>query len=122
MESTLVETVASRGSHVCGKKSSKNPKKGQKVFAERDTDMAALMADPFAVAWKLKVAGRLAADIVGHVPCEMSRATSFFLDRGGVVEGYILDTKYRPLPSPSGGLEIVLTAVFKIADEKRYLE
>ena len=80
--------------------------------------MAALMADPFAVAWKLKVAGRLTAEIVGHVPREISRATSFFLDRG-----YVLDAKYRPSPIPRGGLEIVLAAVFKIADEKRkYLE
>ena len=39
------------------------------------------------------------------------------------MEGYVLDAKYRPSPIPHGGLEIVLTAVFKIADEKRrYLE
>ena len=39
------------------------------------------------------------------------------------MKGYILDAKYRPSPIPRGGLEIVLTAVFKIADEKRrYLE
>ena len=105
-----------------GKTSRKNPKKGQKVFAERDTNMAALMADSFAVAWKLKVAGRVTAEIIGHVTCKMSRATSFFLDRGGVVEGYVLDAKYRPSPILRGGLEIVLTAVFKIADKKRYLE
>ena len=39
------------------------------------------------------------------------------------LEGYFLDAKYRPSPIPRGGLEIFLTAVFKIADEKRrYLE
>ena len=79
MESTLVKTVDSRGWHVYGKTSWKNPKKGQKVFTERDTDMAALMADPFAVAWKLKVAGRLTVEIFGHRPCKISRAISFFL-------------------------------------------
>lgn len=123
MESSLVKNVAIRGWHVYGKTSWKSPKKGQKVFAEKETDMAALVADPFAVAWKLKVAGKLTAEIVGHVPSKISRATSFFLDRGGVLEGYVLDEKYQPSPIPRGGLEIVLTAVFKITDEKRrYLE
>ena len=93
------------------------------MFAEKETDMAALMADPFAVAWKLKVAGKLMAEVVGHVPREISRVTSFFLDRGGVVVGYVLDEKYQPSPIPRGGLEIVLSTVFKIADEnRRYLE
>ena len=111
MESNLVQNVARRGWHLYGKTSWKSPKKSQKVFAEKETDMAALMADPFAVALKLKVAGRLTAEIFGHIPREISRATSFFFDRGGIVEGYVLDTKYRPSPIPRGGLEIVLNAV-----------
>ena len=37
------------------------------------------MHDPYVVAWKLKSKGKLVADIVGHMPKEISRAWFFLV-------------------------------------------
>ena len=57
-----------------------------------------LIHDPYAVAWKLKSKGKLVADIAGHMPKEISRATWFFLERGGKINGKIFEEKYWPSP------------------------
>ena len=119
MESIYTQTIASRGWHVYGKTSWKNPKKGQTVFAEKEQEKIALLSDPYAVAWKLKHSEKLTASVVGHVPRESSRAVSFFLDRGGIVQGTVINEKYQPSPIPRGGLEILLKVTMKIGDEKR---
>ena len=66
---------------------------------------------------------KITADVVGHVPKEISRAVFFFISRGGKVIGRVLNEKRYPSPIPKGGLEILLMVQFKIADEKRkYME
>ena len=61
-----------------------------------------MLSDPYAVAWKLKHSKKLTASVVGHVPREMSRGMSFFLDRGGIVQGIVINEKYQPSPIPRG--------------------
>ena len=78
-----------------------------------------LLLDPYAVTWKLKHSKKLTASVVGHVPREISRGGSFFLDRGGIVQGIVINDKYQPSPIPRGGLEILLKVTMKIGDEKR---
>ena len=75
------------------------------------------------MAWRIKRADRLIAVTIGHVPREISRAVWFFLERGGSLAGKVADEIYRPSPIAKGGLEILLSAEFKISDQKRkYLE
>ena len=52
--------------------------------------------------------------IVGHIPRESSRHCYFFLkEEGGEINGNVFRTTYRPLPIPSGGLEIPLVLGFQ---------
>ena len=53
--------------------------RGDPVFAEKERDEGALLVDSFSVAWKRKLKTKLTADIIGHVPREISRAVLFFL-------------------------------------------
>eukprot|EP00794_Sanderia_malayensis_P001041 gene1041-368_t len=112
MESVYTQSIASRGWHVYGKTSWKNPKTGQKVFAEKEKDRTALLQDPYAVAWKLKLCDKLTASVVGHVPREISRAISFFLDRGGIVHGIVTNERYQPSPIPRGGYNLYYWIAF----------
>ena len=50
MESIYTQTIASRGWHVYGKTSWKNPKKGQTVFAEKEQEKIALLSGPVHIA------------------------------------------------------------------------
>ena len=104
MESIYTQTIASRGWHVYGKTSWKNPKKGQTVFAEKEQEKIALLSDPYAVAWKLKHSEKLTASVVGHVPREISRAVSFFLDRGGIVQGTVINEKISTISYSTRGV------------------
>ena len=77
------------------------------------------MHDPYAAAWKVKSKGKLVADIVGHMPKEISRAAWFFLERGEKINRKVFEEKYRPSPVPKGGLEIILSAEPRIAGKRR---
>ena len=123
MESILSCKIASRGWHYYGKNKWKRPKKDEIVFAEKESSKTALEHDPYSIAWKKKNKSKITADVVGHVPKEISRAVFFFISRSGKVVGRVLDEKCYPSPIPKGGLEILLMVQFKIADEKRkYME
>ena len=50
---TLEVKIASRGYHVYGKSIWSNPKKGECLIGEQETDPVALLEDPYAIAWKL---------------------------------------------------------------------
>ena len=63
----------------------------------------------YALAWKLKLKGKLVVDIVGHMSKEISRAACFFLECGGKTNGKIFEEKYRPSSVPKGGLKIMLS-------------
>ena len=123
MESILSWKIASHGRHYYGKNTWKQPKKDEIVFAEKESSKTALEHDPYSVVWKKKKKSKITADVVGHVPKEISRTEFFFVSRGGKVVGKVLDEKYYPSPIPKRGLEILLIVQFKIADEKRkYME
>ena len=123
MESILSCKIASRGWHYYGKNTWKRPKKDEIVFAEKESSKTALEHDPYSIAWKKKNKSKITADVVGHVPKEISRVLFFFKSRGGKVVGRVLDKKCYPSPIPKGGLEVLLMVQFKIADEKRkYME
>ena len=53
-------------------------------------------------------------EIVGHVLREISRFCHFYINYGGTIEARVRETKYRPSPIPSGGLEIPVLLIFKI--------
>ena len=93
-------------------------KKGQMVFAEREGERIALLSDPYAVAWELKDREKLTTSVIGHMPREVSRCMSFFLDRGGVVQGIVINEKYQPSTYPKGRLEILLKVTMEIDNEK----
>ena len=99
-----------------------SPKRGEVLFANEEKNSEALNSDPYAVTWIKKNKSSLVADVVGHVPREISRFVHFFLRRGGKVEARVYSERYIPSPIASGGLEIVLSATFKIVDDdRRYL-
>ena len=91
-------------------------KKGQSLYGEKENDKVALMHDPYAVAWKMKSKGKIVDETVGHFPKELLQAAWFFLERGGKISGNVFEEKYRPLPIPKGGLEIMLGVELKIED------
>ena len=111
------------GGIITGKNTLKRPKKDEIIFAEKESSKTAVEHDPYSIAWKKKNKSKITADVVGHVPKEISRAVFFFISRGGKVIGRVLNEKRCPSPIPKGGLEILLMVQFKIADEKRkYME
>ena len=121
MEIFFKHLIASRGWHVHGKTVCSSPKKGQRLYGQKERDADALLVDQYAVAWMMKSKEKLVPDIVGHVPQEISRFVYFFLHHGGSIDAVVEDEKYRPSPIAKGGLEIVLRATFKIDDSKRSL-
>ena len=78
MEVVLTRLVAGRGWQVYGKTAWQTPKKGQKLFAKREEDEA-LIVDEYSVAWMMKSKAKPVADVMGHVPQEISRFVFFFL-------------------------------------------
>ena len=100
MESILNCKLASRGWHYYGKNTWKRPKKDEIVFAEKESNEAALEHDSYFNAWKKKKKSKITADVVGHVPKEISRAVFFFISRSGKVVGRVLDKKCYPSPIP----------------------
>ena len=62
-------------------------KKEEIVFAEKESSKTALEHDPYSIAWKKKSKSKITADVVGHVPKEISRAVFFFISRSGKVVG-----------------------------------
>ena len=117
MEVSVEMTIAARGWHVYCKTVWRNPQTGEKLVAEKEKNRNALDIDPYAMAWMLKRKYKLTADIVGHVPREISRFVWFVFTHGGKMEAPVLQIWPLPSPTPSGGLEILLTAKLTI-DEK----
>ena len=114
MELTLRRKIASRGWHVYGKTVWSNPRRGEFVFAEKENNPEALLADYHSVSWKRKFINRLTADVVGHVPREISRVIWYFITHGGSVTGTVHSPAHYPSPIAQRGLEILLECEFKI--------
>ena len=51
MEATYEHYISSRGWHVYGKTIWRVPKKGERLYGEKEKDKRALVIDPYAVAW-----------------------------------------------------------------------
>ena len=99
-----------------------NPKRNEVLRVRKEDDQVALLIDPHSVAFTRKSIVRVVPDIVGHIPLEISRYVWFFMDRGGRVSGRVDSPRYRPSPTPKGGLEIILIVTFTIEeDKKRYV-
>ena len=60
----------------------------------------------------------MVADIVDHMPKEISVAAWFFLECVERINGKVFEEKYRPSPVTKGGLEI-LSAKRRVVDERR---
>ena len=113
MKLTYATRISSRGFHVYGKTVWRNPKRGEKIEARKESSEI----DPHAIAWTIKSKARLVPDVV--VPLELSRFIHFFLDRGGELAATVCDENYRPSPIPKGVLDIMLQVTFKIQEDKR---
>ena len=116
MEYTLEVKIASRGYDVYGKSIWSNPKKGECLIGEQETDPVALLEDPYAiawkevpyaVAWKLQKKDKLVPVVVGHIPWEISRFVWYFMKYGGKVCPQVHSELPRLSPIPSDGLEIL---------------
>ena len=121
MEIFFKHLIVSRGWHAYGKTVWTIPKKGQRLYGQKERDADALLVDQYAVAWMMKSKENLLPDVVGHVPQEISRFVYFLLHHGGSIDAVVEDEKCRPSPIAKGGLEIVLRATFKTDDSKRSL-
>ena len=81
-----------------------SPRIGQQLDIEQDN---ANVHDPFAMAHYSKCDGKLVYwETVGYLPREISRFCYYFVNYGDSLEGCVRDSKYRPSPIPSGGLEV----------------
>ena len=108
MEVSVEMKIAARGWHVYGKIVWQSTRKGEKLTAGKEKNKEALDINPYAVAWMLKRKNKLMLDIVGHVPCEISRFIWFFFTHGRKMETIVLFIRAIPSPIPGGGLEIML--------------
>ena len=63
------------------------------------------------------IPGKLTSfDIVGHIPREIGRFCHYFVNYGGGIEAKVRESKYRPSPVPSGGLEIPILLIIKTGE------
>ena len=75
--------------------------------------------DRYAIAANKRLCGCLADLIIGHLPRAISRATSFFLLRSGMVHLKVSDENYRRSPLIQGGLEIPVEGICEKDDTPR---
>ena len=75
--------------------------------------------DRYAIAANKRLRGRLVDSIIGHLLREISRATRFFLLRGGMVHLKVTDENYRRSPLIQGGLEIPVEVICEMDDTPR---
>ena len=106
MDVSLKKRTASSRWHVFGKTVWKYTKKGKPLFAKKESDQNTLITERFSVAWKWKLKTKLKVDITGHIPKEISRAVSFFINHGDKVTGSV----YSPYWFPSS----IATKRFKL--------
>ena len=91
MEIFFKHLIVSRGWHVYGKTVWTIPKKGQRLYGQKERDADALLVDQYAVAWMMNSKENLLPDVVGHVPQEISRFVYFLLHHGGSIDAVVED-------------------------------
>ena len=102
-EKVLELTAAVRGYHCYRKFWQPKPSQTLNCFYEEDNPF-----DSFAT--KVCEVGK--RDVVGHLPREISRATKYFMDRGGKVT--LTSKHYRRSPLVQGGMEIAFLMISSI--------
>ena len=96
----------------------KNRRVESLYLLEKKPNEEALLADKFSVAWKRKLKTKLTADVVGHMPREISRAVWHFITHAGVLNGKVYGPAYFPSPIATRGLDILIDCEFKIDPSK----
>ena len=98
---------ASRGYHIY--RSIWSPKLGPDLLVKQEVGN---VHDPFAIG--ADIPRKLTSfDIMRHIPREINRLCHYFVNYGGAIEAKVRETKYRPSPIPSGGLEIPILLIIK---------
>ena len=83
----------------------------EKVTVAIESNEASKQIDTYCCAIHIKSGESVVT--VGHIIREISRHCYFYLkEKGGEINGNVFSTTYRPLPIPSGGLEIPLVLRF----------
>ena len=83
----------------------------EKVTVAIKSNEASKQIDTYCCAIQIKSGESVVT--VGHIIREISRHCYFYLkEKGGEINGNVFSTTYRPLPIPSGGLEIPLVLRF----------
>ena len=100
------------------KNCSERSKKVEPVLVKKETDQNALSIDRFSVTWKRKLKTKLTADIIGHIPKEISRAVLFFINHRSKVTGSVYSSKCFPPSVSTRGLEVLIDCDFKIEASK----
>lgn len=77
------------------------------------------MHNPYPFDQKVNLKGKLVADIVGHIPKEISRVARFFSEHAGKTNGKVFEEKYWHFPIPKDGIEIMLSTELRISDNRR---
>ena len=106
-------TIASRGYHVYKEATWSNAKVNEIVKIEIESNQSPIAIDPYACAVKAKDKYFDEWKTVPHVLREISRYIYFFIKKeNGKVTGNVKSLNYKPLPIPSGGLEILQQLTF----------
>ena len=104
--------VASRGYHVYKETTWRNAMENEKVTVAIESNEASKQIDPYCCAIQIKSGESVVT--FGHITREISRHCYFFLkEKGGEINGNVFSATYRPLPIPSGSLEIPLVLQFQ---------
>ena len=65
--------------------------------------------------WKMNFLISGILETVGHIPRKVSEHLLYLIgENEGCVDGFVLSTRYRLSPIPSGGLEIPFMLTFKV--------
>ena len=106
-------TIASRGYHVYKETTWSNAKVNEKVKIEIESNQSPMALDPYACALKAKDKYFDEWKTVRHVLREIPWYIYFFIKKeNGKIIGNAKSLNYKPLPIPSGGLEILQQLTF----------
>ena len=86
----------------------RSPKVDEKLQCVQEPSNA---FDRYAIVGKVNLQTRLVAIVVGHLPKEISRVTSFLMSRGATVEATVTDSRHRWSLIAQGGLEIPIRSL-----------
>ena len=111
--SNFQATIVSRGYHVYKETTWSNAKVNEKVKIEIESNQSSIAVDPYACALKAKDKYFDEWKNVRHVLREIPSYIYFFIKKeNGKITGNVKSLNNKPLPIPSGGLEILQQLTF----------